>query len=700
MPGCRSFALVLLVSTGALAELDPPPGPAQPSANEIGALDLGELLDLPVTAASRREQRSNDAPASVFVLGAEDLDRQGFRSIAEALASVPGLFTSADPLYTFVGVRGLSLLDDYSTRVLVLLDGHALNNSTLTNTFFSGELPVDLGALERIEVIQGPVGGVYGPTAFFAVVNLVTKAAAGGRVRVSGDVGIDGGRGVGASLSTGGKLLGAEIFLHASASRSAGQDWTWPQLAQDPRGPASGRIAGQDGELAQRLYLRATRGELSLSAGWVLRYKADPSGSYASTLGDGRNFFGNRIAFADLSWTHHLSDHAELLLRAAYDEAYALDRLIYPDPPAGTGPFLDDFHERWGSGELRLVLRPLAQMRVTVGAEAQLHHTRMESRAPAVPSLQADPVNGLGVDPIENTFRTLNAYLLLEQGIGEALTLQAGLTGYTNSLFESSVTPKLAAVWHPGSRETLKLSFSRGIRPASVGEGDYQDGTAYVANPALGSEHVSGLDASWEHHFGAAAAVTLTGFRNTYDGMVRFVSVPAPGLGREPDPATPSDYRLQPQNAGSTTVAGAQLSFVLRLPPWLRGWGGISLQRTDLAADAPERGGFAPATATLALSGSLPGFPATLALRGLWTAPRGKALNGLQTGERTEVPAALVLSASLRAQLPWVSGLAAQLSVTDLLDSRPPDPLPTDFAPLTERPGPGRSARLAAELSF
>src|SRR5688572_22707088 len=101
--------------------------PEEPVA--IEALDLESLLDTPIAAVSRKEERTSLAPASVFVVTGEDARAQGFRTVADVLRSMPGFFISDDSLYPVAGIRGINLLGDLTTRVLVMVDGHPLNSS-------------------------------------------------------------------------------------------------------------------------------------------------------------------------------------------------------------------------------------------------------------------------------------------------------------------------------------------------------------------------------------------------------------------------------------------------------------------------------------------------------------------------------------------------------------------------------------------
>src|SRR5690242_16934789 len=99
-----ALALALSASTAAAQE-----APDASDRLEIADLDLASLLDLSVEAVSLREVRASEAAASVFVLTGDDLRRHGFRTLDEALRSVPGLFGYADGLYPMVGVRGMGV---------------------------------------------------------------------------------------------------------------------------------------------------------------------------------------------------------------------------------------------------------------------------------------------------------------------------------------------------------------------------------------------------------------------------------------------------------------------------------------------------------------------------------------------------------------------------------------------------------------
>src|SRR5689334_836875 len=80
-----------------------------------------------VSGASRYEQDTREAPASVTIITAEDIRRFGYRTLAEALQNVRGMIVNDDHNYSYIGVRGFAVPGDYNSRVLFLVDGHSIN---------------------------------------------------------------------------------------------------------------------------------------------------------------------------------------------------------------------------------------------------------------------------------------------------------------------------------------------------------------------------------------------------------------------------------------------------------------------------------------------------------------------------------------------------------------------------------------------
>ncbi len=150
--------------------------PPQP---DLSQLDLEELVKLHVDSvygASKFLQKVADAPASVTIVTGEQIQKYGYRTLADALRSVGGFYVIYDRNYSYVGVRGFSRPGDYNARILFLLDGHRVNDNIFDGAYVATEFPVDVDLIDRIEIIRGPSSSVYGTGAFSASKTVFVRA--------------------------------------------------------------------------------------------------------------------------------------------------------------------------------------------------------------------------------------------------------------------------------------------------------------------------------------------------------------------------------------------------------------------------------------------------------------------------------------------------------------------------------------------
>jgi len=681
-----------LAPWAALAEGDDGRGPV-----EIGDLDLDALLDPELAAASLHEERSSAAPASVFVLGRDDLRTHGFETLAEALRSVPGLFTYSDGFYQYVGVRGTGLLADYTTRLLVLVDGHPLNNGLgFAENNLGRDFPVPLAAVERIEVVKGPVGGVYGPTAFLGVVNVVTRGAGEPGWQVSSSLDVAQGGVVAERLvAVGAGQLGAvSVRGGVETLQAPGYTWTFPELAAatDRTAPPGGRIAGMDVGDAFKAYLRADTGPVSLLGGCGHWHRGLPSAPYSVNLLDARNHEDSLDCFGQLGIDLRLGATTSLSGRLGYDHFAYRDLLMY-DPPlpgggGGIGPFRDVGTDDWLSADLRLSWSPAPGWRATAGATGETHRTTQLGQSDLIPPLTVDPVGGLGVGTIAKDYATAALYALADWEVTPGLTLNGGLNWYRHQLFGSQLTPRAAVIWRPDPRDTLKLVYAEGFRPPALTEAFFDDVTEFIPNPDIKPERARSYEAVYERRLPGGLSLALSVFRNEYRDLIAIATVPAPGVAN-PDPANPADFRQQGRNLGAYRVTGAELSGAARLGGWLSAFGGLSLQRSS-----EDRPNFPAVTANLALSAATPWRPLRLTARGAFASARDKDPDTLAPGQAPRVPALVRLDLGAHLEVPGVQGLTAEIAALNLLQEQVLHPVSGDFAPITQMSEAPRTFRL------
>ena len=146
-------------------------------AEALGDLSLQDLMavEVEVTSVARRGQSVKDAAAAIFVLSNADIIRSGATTIPDLLRYVPGVHVGLVNGHTSaVSVRGLS--GSLSNKLLVMIDGRTVYTPLFAGAVWSKENP-PIADIERIEVIRGPGGSVWGANAFNGVVNIITKSA-------------------------------------------------------------------------------------------------------------------------------------------------------------------------------------------------------------------------------------------------------------------------------------------------------------------------------------------------------------------------------------------------------------------------------------------------------------------------------------------------------------------------------------------
>ncbi|KQY17060.1 hypothetical protein ASD28_20395 [Massilia sp. Root133] len=145
---------------------------------EFADLSIEELANIDVTSVSRRPERLQDAPASVYVITADDIRRSGARNLAEALNLAPNLQVArGSNANYFISARGMNgTSNSPANKLLVMIDGRSVYSPLFSGMFWD-EPDVMLEDVERIEVISGPGGTLWGVNAVNGVINITTRHA-------------------------------------------------------------------------------------------------------------------------------------------------------------------------------------------------------------------------------------------------------------------------------------------------------------------------------------------------------------------------------------------------------------------------------------------------------------------------------------------------------------------------------------------
>ncbi len=306
-----SFCLALIFSWNIAAQV-----PDQPP-KDINEYSLDSLLDIGISAAAKYAQKSSEAPAAVTIITSEDIRLYGYYTLADALRSLRGFYISNDRNYVYLGTRGFSRPTDYNNRILLLIDGHVINDNIYLSAAFGTELVLDLDIVERIEVIRGPGSALYGAGAMFAVVNVVSRSgAAVDGISASATLGSFGYRR--GAFNIGKEFANGFSFLVSLLARSIdGDDIYFPEY-DDPE-TNSGVAENLDWDDSYGAFLTARKGNLSFLGRFSQREKGVPTGAYEVNFNDPAAQSLDREASLEIKYERRLGAAAAMMLRTYFD---------------------------------------------------------------------------------------------------------------------------------------------------------------------------------------------------------------------------------------------------------------------------------------------------------------------------------------------------------------------------------------------
>ncbi|MGR5080027.1 TonB-dependent receptor plug domain-containing protein [Photobacterium swingsii] len=167
------FSLLVLSPSMAFAHSDKQPS----DLNTLISLSLDELsnIESTVTSAAKKSQNIAEVPAAIYVISSEQIIRSGARSVADALALAPGVTVNKISEYNWqVSIRGLN--EVLFNKALVMVDGRSVFSPLMSGTFWH-TVDTVMSDIDRIEILRGTAGTMWGGNAANGVINIITKSS-------------------------------------------------------------------------------------------------------------------------------------------------------------------------------------------------------------------------------------------------------------------------------------------------------------------------------------------------------------------------------------------------------------------------------------------------------------------------------------------------------------------------------------------
>lgn len=534
--------------------------------------DLEGLLQEPVVSTpSRSAQMSVTAPATTTVISADELRRYGLRSLDEVIdfASL-GMTTSSTLRYSEIGARGVLLTVDYGNHVLLLVDGHPLNEPWNGTAYFDRGAGIPFELIDHVEVSLGPGSVMYGSQAMLGVINIVTKRAkdyAGWRVIAEAETSLPSTTasvvdrpatsasdlGAGYRLGGGGghvfHLFGtpAELTVQAEYYSMDGPTlWYAPQNYGDDAITAQPKDFGPNtspgvwgGRVDDDFYTRVPTAYARLSLGDVqalVRLGAFIRGTpqIDSTQGGSADFdlrsnrevdhFGN----AELSYANAVSAASTMKLRAYSDvnkyHWYSTTSAAEDCLPGqvfgckrhlrGTGRLFGaevQFTNDWFSDSVFTTFVGLDASARNASSEYELVD-RSSGVSSLVPGGRYERTDALIAPYAEQTYAP-----------ARWLDLRLGLRGDFDTRFGRRASPRAAAAARLWPGNVIKLIYAEAFRAPSAYELLYSDPTADIPARELAPETTRSVETSFEQRFGTHRLLFGI-FRSSWNHMVQYTA--------------------------------------------------------------------------------------------------------------------------------------------------------------------------------
>lgn len=505
LAGLLGLGLSLCNASGPLAD------------DDFFELSLQELSEITVTSVSKREQRLAQSAAAVFVITQEDIQRSGATHIPDLLRMVPGVQVAQMSANAWaISVRGFNR--EFSNKLLVMIDGRTVYTPLFSGVFWDVQDTL-LADIERIEVIRGPGGALWGANAVNGVINIITRAAAetqGTHVAVGGgnqERAFAEARYGGALRNGGHWRLYGKWLQRDETEVAAGQSGAGGDMNDDWD---SSRVGFRSDWQAGARNAFTVQGDAYQVREDIVRFLDVLSPPFSSALtdeteADGTNLLGR--------WTRTDRTGAKLSVQAYYDYIERRNAVLGQDRHTLDLDLQHHLAERnghqlsWGLG-YRLIKDDLDEFAIN-----------------GITYLEYEPD-----DRVDNLY---SAFVQDQISLAQGLQLTLGSKFEHNNYTDFEFQPNARIAWDRGARGTWWAAVSRAVRTPTRGEHGL-DLVAGVAPPGFvgllpneegfESEVLVAYELGFRNQSEAGVQYDLTLFYNDYDELRSFEPMAPTGI--------------------------------------------------------------------------------------------------------------------------------------------------------------------------
>ena len=480
---------------------------------DLTKMSLEDLMNIQVPvveSASKFEQKATEAPADATVVTSDEIKKYGWRTLGDLLESVPGFNISYDHVYGYVGVSGVSL-GDANNRVLLLVNGHRINNDLNDSAPVDTSFILDVDLIDRVEIIRGPGSVLYGNNAFFAVINVITRQ--GKQIDGVEGSGTYGSYNEGSGRVTVGEQFtnGLQFLLSGTIYNNNGvNDLDFPEAEFQPYN--NGVAHRMDADNFQSFFGTVSYYDFTLEGGYINRDKVNPTAVLGTSFNDSQAQAIDDRSYVTLKYAHQFDGGWDVLGDVYYDRS---DKEL--DLPTGTNIFSpgttlvqEQETGQWAGTEVQVNKKILDKDTLSFGGE---YRNDFEQNLNVF-------VNGaFEGEPINTNRQNYGIFGQADVAILDNLRVNAGVRYDEYGNYTPDWSPRAAVIYNPWQPSTFKFIYGTAFRDPNV----LEVGNATDVRP----EKISSYQFIYEQGINRFLRSSVMGY---YDNMNDLIGLDSSGL--------------------------------------------------------------------------------------------------------------------------------------------------------------------------
>ncbi len=490
-----------------------------------------------IITAAKKLERINDVPASVVVIKREDIERYGYKTLSEVLENIPGLY-NLDEYFsrTNLGVRGF-WSGEGSPNLIVLINGvNQIKGDNDQNPLGDTHVPVE--AIDRIEIVRGPMSVIYGSGAFYGVINIITNQISESSPGAIASVSYGTSNTKRLFVRKSGREGNFHFTFNGSIYKTDGLDQPYKEMVSQPASllfygiSKNHRTGGRLQEEQKYFQFSGASKDFTIEFIYVDSNRESIIPFPSLDQGNHYEYQQMRIAFG---YQNKISDTFSLNGKLTYSTDNTHTKYdLFTEDSYGVDHYSSDFYEL----ELNAFLNPHRDLEIALGAYSRnLLDIAINNDLPLVPQLtnnyaQLSEDNDVTTQAVyaQFTYHPLEKFSLiggfrLEQQLRYKLEVSSGnatpnflKTEDTYNKEDPEIVPRLAALYSFNSRNILKFLYGKAIKHASFGNNTEQ--LFNLLTDDLSNEYITTTEINYISQLSSTITGSVSVFHNLLDDLI------------------------------------------------------------------------------------------------------------------------------------------------------------------------------------